>query len=80
MYNELLKPGKTLTTNPYKQQLINLNIALIKEQPEEIGQKTRESNLVAQCPITLGCELSTHPQYLTDLARPTTTCFYQRYT
>ena len=34
VYFELLKPGETVTTDRYRQQIINLNHALIEKRPE----------------------------------------------
>ena len=34
MYFELLKPGETVNTDRYRQQIINLNHALIEKRPE----------------------------------------------
>ena len=34
VYFELLKPGETVNTDRYRQQIINLNHALIEKQPE----------------------------------------------
>ena len=34
VYHELLKPGETVNTNRYRQQMINLNQALIEKRPE----------------------------------------------
>ncbi|KAK1332097.1 hypothetical protein QTO34_007783 [Cnephaeus nilssonii] len=34
VYNELLKPGETVNTDRYRQQIINLNHALMVKQPE----------------------------------------------
>ena len=34
VYFELLKPGETVNTDRYRQQIINLNHALIKKRPE----------------------------------------------
>ena len=34
VYFELLKPGETVNTERYRQQIINLNHALIEKRPE----------------------------------------------
>ena len=34
VYHELLKPGETVNTDRHRQQMINLNHALIEKQPE----------------------------------------------
>lgn len=34
VYHELLKPGDTVNANRYRQQMINLNHALIEKRPE----------------------------------------------
>ena len=34
VYFELLKPGETVNTDRYRQQIINLNHALIEKRPE----------------------------------------------
>ena len=39
MYYELLKPGKTVNTKRYRQQMINLNHARLKNDPKGPAEK-----------------------------------------
>jgi len=48
VYHELLKPGETVNTHRYRQQIINLNRALLQKRPEY--QKTTQYNF--PCTIT----------------------------
>ena len=34
IYYELIKPGETVNADPYRQQLIDLNHALLKKRPQ----------------------------------------------
>jgi len=46
IYYELLKPGKTINTERYQQQMINLNQALC-EKPTEISKKAIQSDFAS---------------------------------
>ena len=79
MYHELLKPGETLSTVRYRQQMVNLNHALIEMRPE---WATRHGKVILQYDYApshtakgvkdtisaLGWELLPHPPYSLDLA------------
>lgn len=79
VYHELLKPGETVNTNRYRQQMINLNQALIEKRPEWARRHGKVILLHDNAPAhkakpvqdtikTLGWELLPHPPYSPDLA------------
>ena len=79
VYHEFLKLGETVNTVRYRQQLINLNHALIEKRPD---WATRHGKLILQQDnasshtakdvrdtiSALGWELLPHPPYSPDLA------------
>ena len=84
VYHELLKPGKKVNTVRYRQQLINLNHALIEKRPDwatrhgkVILQQDNASSHTAKdvrdTISALGWELLPHPLYSPDLAP----CFHR---
>ena len=79
VYHELLKPGETVNTNRYRQQMINLNHALIEKRPEWARRHGKVILLHDNAPAhkaksvqdtikALGWELLPHPPYSPDLA------------
>ena len=44
VYQELLKPGETIITDRYRQQMINLNHALIEKRPQ-VARRHAQGNL-----------------------------------
>lgn len=79
VYHELLKPGETVNTDRYQQQMINLNHALIEKRPEWARRHGKVILLHDNAPAhkakrvqdtikTLGWELLPHPPYSPDLA------------
>ena len=79
VYRQLLKPGETVNTVRYLQQLINLNHALIEKRPywatrhgKVILQQDDASSHTAKDARgtipALGWELLSHPPYSPDLA------------
>lgn len=79
VYHELLKPGETVNTNRYRQQMINLNNALIEKRPEWARRHGKVILLHDNAPAhkakpvqetikALGWELLPHPPYSPDLA------------
>nr|KAF6360048.1 hypothetical protein mMyoMyo1_011006 [Myotis myotis] len=79
VYYELLKPGETINTDHYRQQIINLNHALIIKQPEwarrhgkvillHDNAPSHTSKPVKDTLKNLALEVLTHPVYSPDLA------------
>lgn len=79
VYYELLKPGETVNTARYRQQMINLNHALIEKRPEWarrhgkviLQHDNAPSHTAKQVKDTisaLGWEILPHPPYSPDLA------------
>lgn len=79
VYHELLKPGETVNTNRYRQQMINMNHALIEKRPEWARRHGKVILLHDNAPAhkakpvqdtikALGWELLPHPPYSPDLA------------
>ena len=79
VYYELLKPGETVNTDRYKQQIIDLNLALIKNRPEWANRHDSVIFLHDNAPAhkakpvldtlkSLGWDLLPHPPYSPDLA------------
>lgn len=79
VYHELLKPGETVNTDRYRQQMINLNHALIEKRPEWARRHGKVILLHDNAPPhkakpvqdtikTLGWEQLPHPLYSPDLA------------
>ena len=79
VYYELLKPGETVNTIRYCQQMINLNDALIKKRPEWARRHSKvilqhnnapaySAKVVKETISSLGWELLPHPPYSPDLA------------
>lgn len=79
VYYELLKSGETVNTDRYRQQIINLNQALIEKRPEWARRHGKvilqHDNAPAHCakPVkdclkTLGWDILPHPPYSPDLA------------
>jgi len=79
MYHELLKPGETVNTDRYRQQMINLNHALIEKRPEWARRHGKVILLHDNAPAhkakpvqdtikSLGWDLLPHPPYSPDLA------------
>jgi len=79
IYYELLKPGETVNTERYRQQMINLNQALCEKRPEY--QKSQHkvnllydnapshtSKLVKETIETFSWEILSHAVYSLDLA------------
>jgi len=79
VYHELLKPGETVNTDRYRQQIINLNHALIVKRPEwarrhgkvillHDNAPSHTSKPVKDMLKDLAWEVLTHPPYSPDLA------------
>nr|KAF6311923.1 hypothetical protein mPipKuh1_009110 [Pipistrellus kuhlii] len=79
VYHELLKPGETVNTDHYQQQIINLNHALIIKQPEWVRRHSKVILLHDDAPShtskpvkdtlkDLAWEVLTHLPYSPDLA------------
>jgi histone-lysine N-methyltransferase SETMAR len=82
VYYELLKPGETVNTVRYQQQIIDLNHALLDKRPEWTERKKKSVKVILQHdnapahkakPVqdtikSLGWELLPHPPYSPDLA------------
>ena len=79
VYHELLKPGETVNTDRYRQQMINLNHALIEKRSEVARRHGKVILLHDNAPAhkakpvqdtikTLGWEQLPHPPYSPDLA------------
>ena len=79
VYYELLKPGETVNTNRYRQQIIDLNQALIVKRPEWARRHGKVILLHDNAPAHtakpvkdtlnhLAWEVLTHPPYSPDLA------------
>lgn len=79
VYYELLKPGETVNTDRYKQQIINLNHALIEKRPEWARRHGKVILLHDNAPShtakpvkdalkSLGWDVLSHPPYSPDLA------------
>lgn len=78
MYHKLLKLGKTVNTNRYRQQIINLNHALIEERLESARRHGKvillydnalalKAKLVQDTIKAIGWELLLHSPYSPDL-------------
>nr|KAF6378768.1 hypothetical protein mMyoMyo1_009678 [Myotis myotis] len=85
VYYELLKPGETINTDHYRQQISNLNYALIVERPEWVKRHGKVILLYDNAPPhtskpvkdtlkDLAWEVLTHPPYSPDLLLQITTC------
>lgn len=79
VYHELLKPGETVNAQRYRQQIINLNHALIEKRPEWATRHGKVILLHDNAPShtakdvkaeikALGWEVLPHPPYSPDLA------------
>ena len=79
VYYELLKPGETVNTDRYRQQMINLSHALIEKRPEWAHRHAKvilqhdnapahSARLTKETISSLGWELLPHPPYSPDLA------------
>lgn len=79
IYYELLKPGETVNTNRYQQQLIDLNRSLLKKRPENQKRQHKVIFLHDNAPShtakpvrdtleTLSWEVLAHAAYSPDLA------------
>lgn len=79
VYYELLKPGETVNAQRYRQQMINLNQALIDKRPEWATRHGKVILLHDNAPShtakpvkdtlkSLGWEVLPHPPYSPDLA------------
>ena len=79
VYFELLKPSETVNTDRYRQQIINLNHALIENRPEwarrhgkvilQHGNASSHTAKVVKNTLkALNWEILSHPPYSPDLA------------
>lgn len=79
VYYELLKPGETVNGQRYRQQMINLNHALIEKRPEwatrhgkvillHDNAPSHTTNLVKETINALKWDVNPHPPYSPDLA------------
>ena len=79
VYFELLKPGETVNTDRYRQQIINLNHALIEKRPEYARKHgkvilqhdnapSHTAKVVKNILKALNWEIFSHPPYSPDLA------------
>ena len=79
VYHEFLKPGETVNTDCYRQQMINLNHALIEKRPEWARRHGKVILLHDNAPShtakpvqdtlkSLGWGVLPHPPYSPDLA------------
>nr|CCC86608.1 transposase [Tapinoma nigerrimum] len=79
VYYELLKPGETVNTDRYRQQMINLNCALIERRPQYAQRHDKvilqhdnapshTAKPVKEMLKSLGWEVLSHPPYSPDLA------------
>jgi [histone H3]-lysine36 N-dimethyltransferase SETMAR len=79
VYHELLKPGETVNTDRYRQQMINLNHALIEKRPQwarrhgkvilqHDNAPSHTARSVKDTLKTLNWEILSHPPYSPDLA------------
>lgn len=79
LYYEMLKPGETVTSERYRQQIINLNHALIEKRPEWARRKVKPilqhdnarphvGKLVLDTVKALKWEILPHPPYSPDVA------------
>ena len=79
VYHELLKPGETVNTDRYRQQIINLNDALMEKRPEWARRHGKVILLHDNAPShtekpvqeklkSLEWEVLQHPPYSPDLA------------
>lgn len=79
VYYELLEPGQTVNTERYRQQMINLNHALLEKRPEWDKNRSKvillhdnapahKANPVKTAINALGWEMLPHPAYSPDLA------------
>ncbi|GFT95799.1 mariner Mos1 transposase [Trichonephila clavipes] len=78
IYYELLKPGKAVNTDHYKQQLLNLNDAILEKREQYKKRQRKVIFLEVNAPIhranptkdivkALGWELLAHAAYSPDL-------------
>lgn len=79
LFYELLKPGETVNASRYRQQMINVNLALIDNRPEWDGRHGRKillhdnasshtAKLVKDTLKRFEWEILPHPPYSPDLA------------
>jgi histone-lysine N-methyltransferase SETMAR len=79
VYHELLKPGETVNTHRYRQQMINLNHALIEKRPEwarrhgkvillHDNAPSHKAKLIQDTLKSLSWEVLPHPPYSPALA------------
>ena len=79
IYYELLKPGETVNTERYQQQMINLNQALCEKRPEYQKRQhevillhdnapSHTAKLVKETIEAFGWEILSHSAYSPDLA------------
>ena len=79
IYYELLKPGETVNTECYRQQMINLNPALCEKRPEYQKRQykvillhdnapSHTAKLVKETIEAFGWEILSHAAYSPDLA------------
>lgn len=79
VYHELLKPGETVNTIRYREQMVNLKRALDEKRPEWASRHAKvilqhdnapshTAKLVRDTISTFGWELLPHPPYSPDLA------------
>ena len=88
VYHELLKPGETVNTNRYRQQMINLNQAFIEKRPEwarrhgkvillHDNAPAHKAKLVQYTIKALGWELLPTRYIHQTWPLPTTICFHR---
>ena len=79
IYYELLKPGETVNTERYRQQMINLNQALCEKRPEYQKKQhkvilfhdnapSHTAKLIKETIEAFGWEILSHAAYSPDLA------------
>ena len=79
IYYELLKPGETVNTERYRQQMINLNQALYEKRPKYQKRQykvillrdnapSHTAKLVKETIEAFGWEILSHATYSPDLA------------
>ena len=79
VYFELSKPGETVNTDRYRQQIINLNHALIEKRPEwawkhgkvilqHDNASSHTAKVVKNTLKALNWEILSHPPYSSDFA------------
>ena len=78
VYFELLIPGETVNTDRYRQQIINVNHALIEKRPEWARRNgkvilqhdngpSHAAKVVKNILKAMNCEILSHPPYSPDL-------------